>query len=89
MRFDGEAVPAIAALDVRDVRRHRAQPRDLLRHVFEDRVPRLARRLDLRGERFVGKIVLTKQAGDLHSSTLNQMAVHRVVSDGSTRTCRR
>jgi DNA-binding transcriptional MocR family regulator len=31
---------------------------------------------------FVHKIVLAKQAGDLHSATLNQMAILRVVSDG-------
>ena len=29
---------------------------------------------------FVGKIVLAKQAGDLHSATLNQMVVHRIAS---------
>jgi DNA-binding transcriptional MocR family regulator len=31
---------------------------------------------------FVHKIVLAKQAGDLHSATLNQMVIQRVVSSG-------
>jgi DNA-binding transcriptional MocR family regulator len=30
----------------------------------------------------ISKLVLMKQAADLHSATLNQMAIHRVASDG-------
>jgi DNA-binding transcriptional MocR family regulator len=30
----------------------------------------------------ISKLVLMKQAADLHSATLNQMAIHKVASDG-------
>ena len=52
-----------------------------MRHVFEDDLSGLARRLGLRRARYRSKIVLAKQGADLHSATINQMVVHRIASE--------
>jgi hypothetical protein len=82
LRFDGEPVPALAALDIAEtgsVERSRV----IYCGTFSKTVcPGLRVGWICAARDFVGKIVLTKQAGDLHSATLNQMAIHRIVSEG-------
>jgi len=82
LRFDGVTVPAMASLDVAasgGIERSRV----IYCGTFSKTVcPGLRVGWICAARDFVGKIVLTKQAGDLHSATLNQMAIHRIVSEG-------
>jgi hypothetical protein len=80
IRFDGEPVPAIAALAIErsgSIERSRV----IYCGTFSKTVcPGLRVGWICAARDFVGRIVLAKQAGDLHSPTINQMVVHRVAS---------
>ena len=80
IRFDGEAVPALAALAIErsgDIERSHV----IYCGTFSKTVcPGLRVGWICAAREFVGKIVLAKQAGDLHSATINQMVVHRIAS---------
>lgn len=80
LRFDGEPVPAIAALDVAE-RGSIEQSRVVYCGTFSKTVcPGLRVGWVCSARDLVTKIVLAKQGGDLHSATLNQMVVHRIAS---------
>jgi DNA-binding transcriptional MocR family regulator len=82
LRFDGEPVPALAALEIRN-RGSIEHSRVIYCGTFSKTVcPGLRVGWICAARDFVSKIVLTKQAADLHSATLNQMAVHRIVGEG-------
>ena len=80
IRFDGEPVPAIAALAIErsgSIERSRV----IYCGTFSKTVcPGLRVGWICAARNFVGKIVLAKQGGDLHSATINQMVVHRIAS---------
>jgi DNA-binding transcriptional MocR family regulator len=79
MRFEGERVPPCLALDLQRCG-HIDRSRVVFCGTFSKtiapgfRVGWICAARDL-----VQKIVLTKQAGDVHSATINQMVVHEVV----------
>jgi DNA-binding transcriptional MocR family regulator len=79
LRFDGEALKPIAALAIEacgDIERSRV----MYAGTFSKTVcPGMRVGWICAASEVIRKIVLTKQAGDLHSSTLNQMVVHHVV----------
>lgn len=81
LRFDGDAVPPIQALEVAQ-KGSLEECRTIYCGSFSKtlspglRVGWVCARKDV-----IQKLVLIKQAGDLHSATLNQMAVHRVAED--------
>lgn len=82
LRFRGRPEPSLLALDI-----ERTESIDASRVIYCGtfsktvapgfRVGWICAARDL-----IGKVVLAKQSGDLHSSQLNQMVVHAVVSDG-------
>ncbi len=80
LRFDGEHAPALAALELErcgTIERSRV----VYCGTFSKTVcPGLRVGWICAARDLVGKIVLAKQAGDLHSATLNQMVVHRIAS---------
>ena len=81
LRYDGDAVPPIQALEVAQ-KGSLENCRTIYCGSFSKtlspglRVGWVCARKDV-----IQKLVLIKQAGDLHSATLNQMAVHRVAED--------
>ncbi|NQY61756.1 PLP-dependent aminotransferase family protein [Cognatishimia sp.] len=81
LRFDGDAVPPIQALEVAQ-KGSLEECRTIYCGSFSKtlspglRVGWVCARKDV-----IQKLVLIKQAGDLHSATLNQIAVHRVAED--------
>lgn len=80
LRFDGEPVPALAALDVA----HSGgidRSRVIYCGTFSKTVcPGLRVGWICAARDIAGKIVLAKQGADLHSATINQMVVHRIAS---------
>ena len=82
LRFDGVKAPSLAKLDIErtgSIERSRV----IYCGTFSKTVcPGLRVGWVCAGRDFVHKIVLAKQAGDLHSATLNQMVIHRIVSAG-------
>jgi DNA-binding transcriptional MocR family regulator len=80
IRFDGKAVPAIAALAI-ERSGSIEHSRVIYCGTFSKTVcPGLRVGWICAARDFVGKIVLAKQGGDLHSATINQMVVHRIAS---------
>jgi len=80
LRFDGEAVPALAALEIAD-RGSIEGSRVIYCGTFSKTVcPGLRVGWVCAARDVVAKLVLAKQGGDLHSATLNQMVVHRIAS---------
>ena len=81
LRYDGDAVPPIQALEVAQ-KGSLENCRTIYCGSFSKtlspglRVGWVCARKDV-----IQKLVLIKQAGDLHSATLNRMAVHRVAED--------
>ncbi len=82
LRYDGEAVPPILAMDCA---RHGGieQTRTLYCGSFSKTLaPGLRVGWVCAASEVIQRLVLVKQASDLHSPTLNQMAVERVVRHG-------
>ncbi len=80
LRYEGEEVPPILALDIA---RHGGieNTRTLYCGSFSKTLaPGLRVGWVCGATPVIQKLVLTKQAADLHSSTLNQMAIHKVAS---------
>lgn len=79
LRFDGEALPSILALDVAAAGGDIEKTRTVYCGTFSKTlVPALRVGWIVAATPLIQKLVLTKQAGDLHSSTLNQMVMARV-----------
>jgi DNA-binding transcriptional MocR family regulator len=84
LRYDGEALPPILALDIA---RHGGieNTRTLYCGSFSKTLaPGLRIGWVCAATPVIEKLVLLKQAADLHSSTLNQMAVYEVAKSGFT-----
>lgn len=78
LRFEGERVPSCLALDLKRVGEI-DRSRVIYCGTFSKTVaPGLRVGWIAAAQPLVQKIVLAKQAGDLHSATLNQMVMHRV-----------
>lgn len=79
LRFEGEAVPSILSLDVAANGGDIEKTRTVYCGTFSKTlVPALRIGWIVAAQPLVQKLVLTKQAGDLHSATLNQMVMARV-----------
>ncbi|MCE1237915.1 MAG: PLP-dependent aminotransferase family protein [Hyphomicrobiales bacterium] len=79
LRFEGEAVPSILSLDVAANGGDIEKTRTIYCGTFSKTlVPALRVGWIVAASPLIQKLVLTKQAGDLHSSTLNQMVMARV-----------
>ncbi|SEC72042.1 DNA-binding transcriptional regulator, MocR family, contains an aminotransferase domain [Rhizobiales bacterium GAS191] len=79
LRFEGEALPSCLALDIA-----RAGSIERSRVIYcgtfsKTIAPGLRVGFICAARHLVHKVVLAKQAADLHSATLNQMAMHQVV----------
>jgi DNA-binding transcriptional MocR family regulator len=79
LRYDGERIPSCLALDIR--RRGSIDASNVIYcGTFSKTIsPGLRVGWICAARELVQKIVLTKQASDLHSPTLNQMVMHQVV----------
>jgi DNA-binding transcriptional MocR family regulator len=79
LRFDGQPLRPMAALEL-DTCGSIENSRVMYAGTFSKTVcPGMRVGWICAASELVRKVVLAKQAGDLHSSTLNQMVVHRVV----------
>ncbi len=79
LRFEGEGVPSILALDCAANGGDIEKTRTVYCGTFSKTlVPALRIGWIVAAQPLIQKLVLTKQAGDLHSSTLNQMVMARV-----------
>ena len=80
IRFSGERVRSLQALDIERVGSIE-QSKVIYSGTFSKTIaPGFRVGWICAAKELVAKVVLTKQAADLHSSTLNQMIVHRVAS---------
>lgn len=78
LRYDGEPVPPILALDIAR-KGHINETRTLYSGSFSKTLaPGLRVGFVVAAEPVIRKLVLVKQAADLHSSTINQMAITEV-----------
>lgn len=82
LRYDGDEVPPLLALDIA-----RNGSIDATRTIYcgsfsKTLAPGLRVGWVCAAKPVITKLVLMKQAADLHSATLNQMAIHKVASDG-------
>lgn len=82
LRYDGDEVPPMLALDI-----ERNGSIENTRTIYcgsfsKTLAPGLRVGWVCAAKPVVSKLVLMKQAADLHSATLNQMAIHRVAADG-------
>jgi DNA-binding transcriptional MocR family regulator len=78
LRFEGDPVPSCLALDVRRTG-HIDRTRVIYCGTFSKTIsPGLRIGWICAARELVHKVVLAKQAADLHSATLNQMVLHRV-----------
>lgn len=79
LRYEGEEVPPILALDLKRHGGDIEKTRTLYCGSFSKTLaPGLRVGWVCGATPVIQKLVLTKQAADLHSSTLNQMAIHKV-----------
>lgn len=82
LRFEGEALPTLLALDIARCGSIEAA-RTLFCGTFSKTIsPALRIGWVCAPRAVIEKLVLLKQGGDLHVSTINQMAAHRAVSEG-------
>ncbi|WP_085904870.1 PLP-dependent aminotransferase family protein [Kiloniella majae] len=82
LRYDGEAIPPILALDIQR-KGHIDETRTLYCGSFSKTLaPGLRVGWVCAAQSVISKLVLMKQAADLHSSTINQIAIHEVASKG-------
>ncbi|MDF1607311.1 PLP-dependent aminotransferase family protein [Hoeflea sp. YIM 152468] len=82
LRYDGDEVPPLLALDIA-----RSGSIETSRTIYcgsfsKTLAPGLRVGWVCAAKPVISKLVLIKQAADLHSATLNQMAIHRVAADG-------
>ncbi|WP_290771453.1 PLP-dependent aminotransferase family protein [Hoeflea sp.] len=82
LRYDGDEVPPLLALDIK-----RTGSIETTRTIYcgsfsKTLAPGLRVGWVCAATPVISKLVLMKQAADLHSATLNQMAIHTVASDG-------
>jgi DNA-binding transcriptional MocR family regulator len=82
LRYDGDEVPPLLALDIK-----RTGGIETTRTIYcgsfsKTLAPGLRVGWVCAATPVISKLVLMKQAADLHSATLNQMAIHKVASDG-------
>ena len=82
LRYDGEEVPPMLALDI-----ERSGGIENTRTIYcgsfsKTLAPGLRVGWVCAASPVIAKLVLMKQAADLHSATLNQMAIHKVASEG-------
>jgi len=82
LRYDGDEVPPMLALDI-----ERNGSIENTRTIYcgsfsKTLAPGLRVGWVCAAKPVISKLVLMKQAADLHSATLNQMAIHKVASDG-------
>jgi DNA-binding transcriptional MocR family regulator len=82
LRYDGDEVPPLLALDI-----ERNGSIENTRTIYcgsfsKTLAPGLRVGWVCAAKPVISKLVLMKQAADLHSATLNQMAIHQVASDG-------
>ena len=82
LRYDGEEVPPMLALDIA-----RTGSIETTRTIYcgsfsKTLAPGLRVGWVCAAKPVISKLVLIKQAADLHSATLNQMAIHTVASNG-------
>ncbi|MCZ4279739.1 PLP-dependent aminotransferase family protein [Kiloniella laminariae] len=82
LRYDGEAIPPILALDI-ERNGHIDKTRTLYCGSFSKTLaPGLRVGWVCAAKPVISKLVLMKQAADLHSSTVNQIAIHEVAAKG-------
>jgi len=82
LRYDGEAIPPILALEIAS-KRHINDARTIYCGSFSKTLaPGLRVGFIVANSQVIRKLVLMKQAADLHSSTINQMAIAEVAQRG-------
>ncbi|WP_417407876.1 PLP-dependent aminotransferase family protein [Hoeflea sp.] len=82
LRYDGDEVPPMLALDIARTGSIEATRTVYCGSFSKTLAPGLRVGWVCAAKPVISKLVLMKQAGDLHSATLNQMAIHTVASDG-------
>lgn len=83
LRYDGEAVAPILALDIARHEGDIEQTRTIYCGSFSKTLaPGLRVGYVVASQTVIRKLVLMKQAADLHSSTINQIAIHHVATHG-------
>jgi len=82
LRYDGEEVPPLLALDIQRNGSIEATRTIYCGSFSKTLAPGLRVGWVCAAKPVISKLVLMKQAADLHSATLNQMAIHTVASNG-------
>lgn len=83
LRYDGEAIPPILALDIARNGGDIEKTRTIYCGSFSKTLaPGLRVGYVVASQAVIRKLVLMKQAADLHSSTINQIAIHHVATHG-------
>ena len=82
LRYDGTALPPILALDIAQSGSIEAARTIYCGSFSKTLAPGLRVGWVCAAKEVIARLVLMKQAADLHSSTINQMAIYRVAKDG-------